>query len=101
MAEVESKWDEKKRFLDGELQKLEVTLANTFDRYVVVSIGVRSDDLCHTPQRHDWASLAYHPAINLLVVSKGKALGMIVFKREQSLFQKGEVEGEWGESKNG
>ena len=32
LAEVEAKWEEKKEALDSELEKLERTLANTFDK---------------------------------------------------------------------
>ena len=35
LAEVESKWEEKKEVLDQELAKLEMMLASTFDRYAV------------------------------------------------------------------
>ena len=31
---MEAKWDEKKSILDQELAKVELMLANTFDRYV-------------------------------------------------------------------
>lgn len=34
LEEIESKWEEKKEVLDQELAKLEVMLANTFDRYL-------------------------------------------------------------------